>query len=550
MESQKTLAQQRIAVFQRDYGDAVVDLACHAAFPMALTAELVYCLRENFEDLKKTVPWYAAADVLVSGLCNPIGYDLYEMSPDVRMELLTTLDRKFGANRIHELEALMGDYILNQLDLEQQRSTELGITSKQRSKILGDKPHWTALCCLNRGKVRETIRQELQRIYNSPDATERDRLHLSAMVESYGNLIGELIFLEWAAAVVDRKSIESEWAKWAAQYGITLTQQVVQVAKIWFDDEPLPLETNPDPNLLRTFEFTVVTLSPQGKEKQRVTKQASYFIEPFSARRYANGSAQGLPLSESTLRLELVAIPGGEFLMGSPPKEKDRFESESPQHLVTISPFFMAKYPVTQAQWRYVATSLPQVQRELAPEPSRFKGDDLPVEQVSWLEAVEFCQRVSIMSGRTCRLPTEAEWEYACRASTTTPFHFGETISTAVANYDGNYSYGRGKKGEYREQTIPVGIFGVANDFGLYDLHGNVWEWCEDHWHENYEGAPIDGTPWLDLDASEDAFRVLRGGSWDYFPGFCRSAYRAWYTADYRIYSFGFRVVYSPARTS
>ncbi len=535
MESQKTLAQQRIAVFQRDYGDAAVNLACHAAFPMALTAELVYCLRENFEDLKKGVPWYAAADVLVSGLCNPIGYDLYEMSPDVRMELLTTLDRKFGANRIHELEVLMGDYILNQLELEDKRSTELGITSKQRSKILGDKPHWTALCCLNRGEVKDRIRKELQRIYNSPDATERDRLHLSAMVESYGNLIGEPILLEWADVVADGKSIESEWAKWAGQYGITPTQTVVQVAKIRFDDEPLPLETNPDPNLLRTFDFTVVTLSPQGKEKQRVTKQASYFIEP---------------LGESTppLAIELVAIPGGEFLMGSPPKEKNRFESESPQHLVTISPFFMAKYPVTQAQWRYVATSLPQVQRELPLEPSNFKGDDLPIEHVSWLEAVEFCQRVSIMSGRTCRLPTEAEWEYACRAGTTTPFHFGETISTAVANYDGDYSYGGGKKGEYREQTTPVGSFGVANDFGLFDLHGNVWEWCEDHWHENYEGAPIDGTSWLDLDASEDAFRVLRGGSWTYLPRRCRSADRFRYFADYRFNFIGFRVVYSPAR--
>jgi hypothetical protein len=236
-QQEKNPAQQRIAVFREDYGDAAIDLACHAAFPMALTSELVYCLRENFEDLKKTVPWYAAADVVLSGLCNPIGYDLYEMSSEVRIELLKILTEKFKKQRIDELEALMGDYILNQLDLEQQRSTELGIPSKQRSRILGDKPHWTALCCLNRGKVRETIRQELQRIYNSPDATERDRLHLSAMVESYGNLIGEPILVEWADAVAEGESIESEWADWAAQYGIKLTQQVVQVAKIRFDDE-------------------------------------------------------------------------------------------------------------------------------------------------------------------------------------------------------------------------------------------------------------------------------------------------------------------------
>jgi formylglycine-generating enzyme required for sulfatase activity len=525
-----SLAQQRISVFQHNYGTAAIDLACHAAFPMALTSELVYCLRENFADLK-SVPWYAAADVVQSGLCNPIGYDLYEMSPEVRSELLKMLTAKFKQQRIEELEALMGDYILNQLDLEQQKSDLLGIESKQRSRILGDVPHWTTLCCLNPGKAKDTIRQELQRIYHS---SERDRLHLSAMTESYGNLIGSPILLEWADALADDKLIESEWTDWAAQYGIKLTPQVVQVARIRFDDEPLPPETNRDPNLLRTFEFTVVKLNVQGKEKQRVIKQASYFIEP---------------LEEGITPLELVAIPGGEFMMGSL-DEKERHEDERPQHLVKVPPFFMAKYPVTQSQWRYVATSLPQVQRKLAPEPSKFKGDDLPVEQVSWLDAVEFCQRVSIVSGRICRLPTEAEWEYACRAGTTTPFHFGETISTAVANYDGNYTYGRGKKGEYREQTTPVGSFGVANDFGLFDLHGNVWEWCEDHWHENYEGAPINGSSWLDLDAAEDAFRVLRGGSWFDNPGLCRSAFRFRNLADIRDFNVGFRVVYSPARTS
>ena len=153
----------------------------------------------------------------------------------------------------------------------------------------------------------------------------------------------------------------------------------------------------------------------------------------------------------------------------------------------------MGKYPVTQAQWRFVAAQLPQVNRELEIDPSRFKGDNLPVETISWLDAEEFCQRLSHHTGRLYRLPSEAEWEYACRAGTTTPFHFGETISPEFANYNGEYTYGNGEKGVYRKQTTPVGSFQVANPFGLYDIHGNVWEWCADDWHKNYQGAPSDG---------------------------------------------------------
>ena len=149
--------------------------------------------------------------------------------------------------------------------------------------------------------------------------------------------------------------------------------------------------------------------------------------------------------------------------------------------------------------------------------PSCFKGSNRPVEKVRWYNAVAFCKRLSQKTGKTYRLPSEAEWEYACRAGTTTPFHFGETITTDLANYGGDYtSYGQEPKGVYRKETREVGSFGVANNFGLYDMHGNVWEWCQDHWHSNYEGAPTDGS--ADL---------LRGGSWDDFAGYCRSACRS-----------------------
>jgi formylglycine-generating enzyme required for sulfatase activity len=218
----------------------------------------------------------------------------------------------------------------------------------------------------------------------------------------------------------------------------------------------------------------------------------------------------------------------------------------------------LGQYQVTQAQWKFVA-KLPQVNKELNPDPSRFKGDgstsltnNRPVEQVSWYDAVEFCDRLSQYTGRTYRLPSEAEWEYACRAGTKTPFHFGETITTDLANYNGNYTYGQEPKGVYREETTEVGSFGVANNFGLYDMHGNVYEWCLDDWHDNYTDAPADGSAWFSSDdklSDKTGRAVLRGGSWVNLPQSCRSACRNdFYRADHVNY-FGFRVVCVVGRT-
>lgn len=245
------------------------------------------------------------------------------------------------------------------------------------------------------------------------------------------------------------------------------------------------------------------------------------------------------------IQLEKVMIPGGTFMMGSPEDEEGSNDDESPQHQVTIKAFFMGKYQVSQAQWRFVA-HLPQVNKELNPDPSNFKGDNRPVEQVSWEDAVEFCDRLSQYTGRTYRLPSEAEWEYACRAGTTTPFHFGETITTDLANYDGNYAYGGGAKGVFRGETTAVGSFGVANNFGLYDMHGNVWEWCQDDWHNDYKGAPTDGSAWLS-NKKDSNRRLLRGGSLSYHPGNCRSACRNYYDLDLNNFNIGFRVVCSGA---
>ncbi len=278
---------------------------------------------------------------------------------------------------------------------------------------------------------------------------------------------------------------------------------------------------------LRSFSFDVVTVDAQGKETSRNRREAQ-----FSSEDLGNG-----------MKLEMVALPGGTFLMGAPDTVMEGDSDERPQHSKTIAAFYLSKFPVTQAQWRAVA-ALPQVSRPLNPAPSSFKGDNLPVEQISWYEAVEFCARLSKKTGRTYRLPSEAEWEYACRAGTTTPFHVGETITTNLANYDGNSVYGLGSLGNYRQKTTPVGSF-PANAFGLHDMHGNVWEWCADHWHEMYMNAPVDGKAWLDANAPESAHRLLRGGAWSQPPDDCRSANRLDNEPNYKTNSIGLRVAFS-----
>lgn len=278
------------------------------------------------------------------------------------------------------------------------------------------------------------------------------------------------------------------------------------------------------------FEFQVVTVNAQGQEIKCEQRQAEYFTENLG-----NG-----------ITLEMVSIPSGTFMMGSSRDELERRNSESPQHLVNIKQFYVGKYLVTQAQWRAVA-GLPQVNRELDPDPSYFKGDKRPVESVSWYDAVEFCDRLTTHTKRQYRLPSEAEWEYVCRAGTTTPFHFGETIKSEFANYNANYI--AGVKGTNPKQTTEVGSFGVANAFGLYDMHGNVWEWCLDDWHKNYEGAPTDGSSWFDDNNSlhqKQGYALLRGASWISNSIDCRCASRFNLYRSVCIgigYDFGFRVV-------
>ncbi|MDB9404630.1 SUMF1/EgtB/PvdO family nonheme iron enzyme [Microcystis sp. CS-574] len=287
---------------------------------------------------------------------------------------------------------------------------------------------------------------------------------------------------------------------------------------------------------LSVFNFEVVGVNAKGEQINKESKQSQYFREDLG-----NG-----------ITLEMVAIPGGTFTMGSPPNEKDSYDDERPQHEVNVPPFFIGKYPITQAQWRAIASRTDlKVKQDLDFNPAYFKdrpdSDRRPVEQVNWYDAIEFCARLSKLTRREYRLPSEAEWEYACRAGTTTPFYFGETITGELANYDASKIYAEEPNGEYREETTPVGQF-PPNAFGLYDMHGNVWEWCADTWHGNYDGAPRDDSVWIKNGYNNRS--PLRGGSWCLNPSLCRSAYRSY--GNRRVSSYfndGFRVVCGAGRT-
>jgi formylglycine-generating enzyme required for sulfatase activity len=345
---------------------------------------------------------------------------------------------------------------------------------------------------------------------------------------------------DFLAEDADQSSVVEEVA---AQKSDFLGKDAAQKSDFLGKDAAQPPSLAAEVGLLALdyFTFETVTVNNQGKVQNRKQNRAQYIAEDLG-----NG-----------VTLEIVAIPGGEFFMGTARADRERIirertrhgasqntavtltDREMPQHRVKLPDFWMGKVPITQAQWQAVA-SLPKISRELTLEPSHFKGDNRPMEQVLWHDAIEFCDRLSRKTGHHYRLPSEAEWEYACRAGTTTPFHFGETITTDLVNCDASYPYGDAPQGVYREQTTDVGSF-PANPFGLYDMHGNVWEWCADHWHDNYQGAPTDGSAWIAGGSSER--RSIRGGSWNDGPAFCRAAYRFYGSPADRYLIVGFRVV-------
>ena len=400
-----------------------------------------------------------------------------------------------------------------------------------------------------RWEVLEQTLEAIRRIENEPIRAE-------ALIDIVLQLPTELTEL-WDMALEVAQSIRDELSREAA-----LLALMSRHPESW--QEPIPADAA-EPAIeatlingkeLEPFEFVVATLTRQDRPDPHPLPElieatplpnSDWIVRRYrhAAQRYLEvlseaEAAAEVPDYAAYLALEMVAIPGGTFTMGSPEDEPGRYDREGPLHEVVVPAFFMGRYPVTQAQWRFVA-ELDQVERRLGPAPARFKGADLPVERVSWRDVIEFCARLSRYTGREYGLPTEAEWEYACRANTQTAFHFGETITPELANYIGTEPLAGGPTGEYRKETTTVGYFGVANAFGLSDMHGNVFEWCQDHWHRNHEGSPNDGSAWST--SNKEASRVQRGGSWSDGPVTCRSAYRSYDNPDYRYYDIGFRLV-------
>ena len=265
-----------------------------------------------------------------------------------------------------------------------------------------------------------------------------------------------------------------------------------------------------------SFSFESVTLDRTGALIQRLPGEALRAVELL---------APGIPL-------ELVAIPKGFFQMGA--RDEGGYPDELPIHPVFLEGFWLGKYPLTQAQWQAVMGRLPDC---------RFHGPHLPVETICWADALSFCERLSRRTGRRYSLPSEAQWEYACRAGTRTPFSLGPTITTDYANYVGSHTYADAPPGIYRHGSTPVGAF-PPNPWGLHDMHGALWEFCADAWAPDYAGAPLDGSPRLASRAARPhSDRVARGGSWHETPAHCRSAMRLQVSEADRMEFYGLRVL-------
>ncbi|NER98051.1 MAG: SUMF1/EgtB/PvdO family nonheme iron enzyme [Symploca sp. SIO1B1] len=515
-------AKQQVDWFVRRFHPSYRLLLYYAALPLILTPELLNYLRTQF--LLYQVPWVAEVDILLSDLCSPVGYEQYEMEQSVRSYLLQEMEQELGNQQMQKVASRLISYIRH-----------LAHTNPYISPQELEAQQWGAMVYLDehRTQAEEEIAVALKALVNRGKNGQAELARLQRLIKEFRPQLSKydsLIKFAQSLGIWFKGQIPSNVSQSYTVHGVELRlpdilNQFPQPEGFpplqTFECEVATIELGAGTEIkLEPFDFEVATieLKPTGwlrRKTELIVKhrqqQAYCFTEDLG-----NG-----------VELEMVAIPEGSFLMGSPKGEPERLSSESPQHRVTVKSFLMGQYPVTQAQWQAVV-ALPQVSTELKPNLSHFKGESRPVEQVSWYDAVEFCARLSQHTKRSYRLPSEAEWEYACRAGTTTPFHFGETITPELANHDGNYTYGNGSKGKSSEGTTPVGSFKVANDFGLYDMHGNVWEWCADHWHGNYEGAPTDGSAWVDEDSNknENRSRRLRGGSWLDSPEYCRSASR------------------------
>lgn len=296
----------------------------------------------------------------------------------------------------------------------------------------------------------------------------------------------------------------------------------------------------------------IITVDASGKVINRRSVQVQYFVE------------DKISLPSDAKAIEMALIPAGKFRMGMPSQEKQivlesalkhdinwgdvNVDQSTPiQNINFAKAFYVSRYAVTQVQWFAVMGrdyDKDGFKKRFGKLYNKFKGDNRPMVSVSWNDAKAYCSKLSELTSRSYRLPTESEWEYSCRAKTTTPFYFGETITSDLVNHHGTYPYANAADGNYRQVTTDVGSF-PPNEWGLYDMHGNTEEWCEDVWHENYNGIPQDGSAWLNSGDQQDRLRPLRGGDWDSLASKCRSAKRSGYPVTAAYETIGFRVAAS-----
>ena len=349
------------------------------------------------------------------------------------------------------------------------------------------------------------------------------------------------------------------WENFRPKTNTTVTTQPSNPPTLPVKQTPQSRQNDPVPSptpvsLLQAQTLNnIITVDASGKETNRRTVQVQYFAE----------DKIGLPSGAKAI--EMALIPAGNFEMGMPASEKQIalesaikngvsretaekwLDASTPTRKINFAQsFYVSRYAVTQAQWFAVmGTDYDKdgFKKRFGELDNKFKGDNRPMVVVNWNDAKAYCVKLSERTNRSYRLPTESEWEYSCRAKTTSPFYFGETITAELVNHDSNYPYAKVDKNSagYRQVTTDVGSF-PPNEWGLYDMHGNVWEWCEDVWHENYNGAPTDGSAWLS--GGEQGQRLLRGGSWSDDAFYCRSAYRLRYNT-YGGIDIGFRVAAS-----
>ncbi|MEG4064960.1 formylglycine-generating enzyme family protein [Microcoleus sp. SVA1_A1] len=525
-ELDRQIAKQTLKNFEERFGVAHLGLAQYASLPLILTPELVGFLRSRF--LRGQVPWIAEADLLLSDLCRQVGYERFVMEPAIRAHLLGGLESESKS----EVASLLLHYVAY-LVREKRYLTEIELETQQ----------WAAMIYIN--DYRETAVNQIMDKFRQlvAETSSRGEGSLYKEMNRLARLVKEFEpqlleypeVLEYAKEVSKTKSIRE-------LKSITIPSTGKQVI------EAMPLETAIYPSLeiewlteefeviavrlinLEAFTYEVRTLEAvkshnflrQEQTKNKVTKQRK------------EGQKLVEQLSSETM-LEMVLIPTGSFIMGAPKNEKDSYDNERPQHQVSVPAFLMGRYPITQIQWRIVA-AMPQIERRLDPDPSTFKGDNRPVETVSWLDVMEFHARLSVYTKRKYRLPSEAEWEYACRAGTSTAYSFGDDAAELE-----NYAWYKKNSGD---QTHPVGEK-PPNAFGLYDMHGNVWEWCEDDWQDSYKRALKDGRARINNKYSQynEVRKLLRGGSFFFLPRSCRSASRDHIGVRVRSLYNGFRVV-------